>query len=66
MLGLDAQISNWAIKNYDSQQNISEESQLLFIDTSTPFIRSFCLVIPSLKKRLRNITRKINLSGNYF
>ena len=39
MLGLDSQISNWAIKNYDSRQNISEESSLLFIDTSTPFIR---------------------------
>ncbi len=39
MLGLDSQISNWAIKNYDNGQNISEDSKLLFIDTSTPFIR---------------------------
>ncbi|GMT46239.1 MAG: hypothetical protein IEMM0006_2071 [bacterium] len=39
ILGLDSQISNWAIKNYDSRQDISEESSLLFIDTSTPFIR---------------------------
>ncbi len=39
ILGLDSQISNWAIKNYDNRQNISENSKLLFIDTSTPFIR---------------------------
>ena len=39
ILGLDSQISNWAIKNYDNGQNISEDSKLLFIDTSTPFIR---------------------------
>jgi len=39
MLGLDSQISNWAIKNYDNGQHISKESKLLFIDTSTPFIR---------------------------
>lgn len=39
ILGLDAQISNWAIKNYDNGQKISQDSKLLFIDTSTPFIR---------------------------
>jgi len=39
MLGLDSQISNWAIKNYEKDQKISEKSGLLFIDTSTPFIR---------------------------
>ncbi len=38
-LGLDAQISNWAIKDYDKAQKITEESNLFFIDTSTPFIR---------------------------
>ncbi|WP_224490930.1 DUF6206 family protein [Robertkochia flava] len=39
LLGLDAQISNWAIRDFDAAAPISEESRLYFIDTSTPLIR---------------------------
>ncbi len=39
-LGLDAQISNWAVKDYiPGETIISDETELWFIDTSTPFIR---------------------------
>jgi hypothetical protein len=39
-IGLDAQLSNWAIKNYDAANpKITPDTELLFIDTSTPFIR---------------------------
>jgi hypothetical protein len=38
-LGLDCQISNWAIKNYCETEKIDTKTPLLFIDTSTPFIR---------------------------
>ncbi|RLD61481.1 MAG: hypothetical protein DRI95_14190 [Bacteroidetes bacterium] len=40
VLGIDAQISNWALKDYDEQNiNLSENSELYFIDTSTPLIQ---------------------------
>ena len=39
LLGLDCQISNWAVKNYNKNTSITENTELLFIDTSTPFIR---------------------------
>lgn len=39
-LGLDSQISNWAVKDYDEgKSKITQKTELLFIDTSTPFIR---------------------------
>jgi len=40
ILGIDAQISNWALKNYDENNiTITEESNLYFIDTSTPLMQ---------------------------
>ncbi len=39
LVGLDAQISNWAIKNFDLEQKITENTELWFIDTSTPMMR---------------------------
>lgn len=39
-LGLDAQMSNWAIANYDPQAGyLPEEIDLTYIDTSSPILR---------------------------
>lgn len=39
-VGLDGQISNWAIAGYDSQaSDWAEELQLVYLDTSTPLMR---------------------------
>ncbi|MFX0016173.1 MAG: DUF6206 family protein [Promethearchaeota archaeon] len=39
-VGLDGQISNWVVKDYDPHNpNITEESQLIYLDTSTPIFR---------------------------
>ncbi|MEA3360383.1 MAG: DUF6206 family protein [Thermodesulfobacteriota bacterium] len=39
-IGLDGQISNWAIKNFSEENlKIDKNTELYFIDTSTPFIR---------------------------
>ncbi len=40
ILGLDAQISNWALKDYDEKNiSLNENSELFFIDTSTPLMQ---------------------------
>ncbi len=39
LIGLDAQISNWAVKDFDDQASITDTAQLWFLDTSTPMIR---------------------------
>jgi Family of unknown function (DUF6206) len=37
---LDSQISNWAVENYDPQNpKVAPDQKLLFLDTSTPFVR---------------------------
>jgi hypothetical protein len=39
-VGLDGQLSNWAIEGFDPQApHVDEDSSLLYLDTSTPFIR---------------------------
>lgn len=39
-IGIDGQVSNWIISNYDHQQPVIEDNaSLSYIDTSTPFIR---------------------------
>lgn len=39
-IGLDGQISNWAIVDYDPQNpTVTEDEQLLYLDTSTPMFR---------------------------
>ncbi len=39
-IGIDGQISNWAIRDFDpNSPHIDPETQLYYIDTSTPFIR---------------------------
>lgn len=37
--GLDGQISNWAIKDYQEGQPVTEKTELFYIDTSTPLMR---------------------------
>lgn len=40
VLGIDAQISNWALKNYDENNiTVNGNSSLYFIDTSTPLMQ---------------------------
>ena len=39
-IGIDGQISNWAIRDFDpNSPHIDSKAQLYYIDTSTPFIR---------------------------
>jgi hypothetical protein len=39
-VGIDGQISNWAIENFDPQQpSLNQGATLLYLDTSTPIIR---------------------------
>ncbi len=39
-VGIDGQISNWAVKGYDPEDpGISESSELIYLDTSTPMVR---------------------------
>ncbi len=39
-IGIDGQISNWAIKNFDPKSpHVDKITQLYYIDTSTPFIK---------------------------
>jgi hypothetical protein len=39
-IGLDGQISNWAIVNFDPQApDLDDELDLVYFDTSTPFVR---------------------------
>ncbi|MDD5711227.1 MAG: DUF6206 family protein, partial [Smithellaceae bacterium] len=38
-IGIDGQLSNWAVRNFNPQQpEISENTDLYFIDTSTPLV----------------------------
>ena len=37
--GIDGQISNWAIKDYQEGKPITENTELFYIDTGTPLIR---------------------------
>ena len=67
-LGLDSQISNWAVKNYHEDVKITEDTELLFIDTSTPFIRKKgeeqmnpLLFLESAPKPMRPVLRKFFL-----
>lgn len=38
-IGIDGQISNWAIKNYDGDEGLPENLELYYFDTTTPLIR---------------------------
>lgn len=39
-IGIDGQISNWAIRDFDpNRPHIDPETRLYYVDTSTPFIR---------------------------
>lgn len=38
-IGIDGQISNWAIKNYDGGEKLPGELELYYFDTTTPLIR---------------------------
>ncbi len=39
-LGIDGQISNWSIEGFDAEsRELPDEPSLLYLDTSTPFIR---------------------------
>ncbi len=67
-LGLDSQISNWAIKDFDTDTPINHETTLYFIDTSTPFIRKDgmeqmnpLLFLQSAPKPMRWVLRKFFL-----
>jgi len=68
LLGLDAQISNWAVKDYQSDKPLSKKTGLLFIDTSTPFIRKNgieqmnpLLFLQSAPRPMRPVLRKFFL-----
>ncbi|MCE5211520.1 MAG: DUF6206 family protein [Deltaproteobacteria bacterium] len=37
--GIDGQISNWAIKDYQVGKPVTEETELFYIDTGTPLMR---------------------------
>jgi hypothetical protein len=67
-LGLDSQISNWAIKYFTPDTPITGETELYFIDTSTPFIRKDgteqmnpLLFLQSAPKPMRWVLRKFFL-----
>lgn len=68
-LGLDGQISNFAIINYDvNNPAITEHTKLLYFDTSTPFLRmngeeamQFELLLKSAPGFLRGILKKVYL-----
>ncbi|WP_340076507.1 DUF6206 family protein [Leptobacterium sp. I13] len=70
-MGLDAQISNWAVKDYHGKDfKITTETELLFIDTSTPFIRkdrqellNAELLLLSAPAFIRPLLRKFFLQG---
>ena len=38
-LGIDGQISNWAVKDYREGKPLTEKTELFYIDTGTPLIR---------------------------
>ncbi len=68
LLGLDAQISNWAVKDYRPGKPLNKDTVLLFIDTSTPFIRKNgveqmnpLLFLQSAPRPMRPVLRKFFL-----
>lgn len=41
-VGIDGQISNWAVRGYNAEDpNISDSTELFYLDTSTPMIRIY-------------------------
>jgi len=68
-LGLDGQISNFAILDYDiNNPKVTEDTKLLYFDTSTPFVRTngeeameFELFLKSAPGFLRGILKKVYL-----
>ena len=38
-VGFDGQISNWAIVNFSETQELDDQIELIYLDTSTPFVR---------------------------
>jgi hypothetical protein len=40
-VGIDAQISNWAIKDYKKNLKITDDIELFYLDTSTPMFRKY-------------------------
>jgi len=68
-LGLDGQISNFAIIDYDvNNPKVTEETKLLYFDTSTPFVRKngeelmqFELLLKSAPGFLRGILKALYL-----
>ena len=39
IFGIDGQISNWAVKDYREGKPVTEETELFYIETSTPLMR---------------------------
>ena len=69
LLGLDSQISNWAMKNYSPGRPINTQTPICFIDTSTPFIRkngieqmNAELFLQSAPKPFRGLLKKFFLT----
>ncbi len=68
-LGLDGQISNFAIIDYDpNNPKVFEDSKLLYFDTSTPFVKingeeamDFVLLLKSAPGFLRGILKAVYL-----
>jgi hypothetical protein len=68
-LGLDGQISNFAVMDYDiNNPKIREDSKLIYFDTSTPFVRKngeeamqFELLLKSAPGFLRGILKAVYL-----
>ncbi|TFG07998.1 MAG: hypothetical protein EU539_03525 [Promethearchaeota archaeon] len=76
-LGLDGQISNFAIIDYDvNNPKVTEDKRLWYFDTSTPFVRTngeeawdFELVLKSAPGFLRGILKRLYLEetvGRYY
>ncbi|MFX0072659.1 MAG: DUF6206 family protein [Candidatus Hermodarchaeota archaeon] len=76
-LGLDGQISNFAIIDYDpNNPKVNEDIKLLYFDTSTPFVRTngeeameFELILKSAPGPLRGLLKKLYLEetvGRYY
>ena len=76
-LGLDGQISNFAIIDYDiNNPKVTEDTKLLYFDTSTPFFRTngeeameFELLLKSAPGFLRGILKRVYLEetiGRYY
>jgi len=67
-IGIDGQISNWILDNYEASARVYESSKLLYIDTSTPMVRidgeesmNAELILKSAPKSLRWILKALFL-----